>query len=185
MTSSTRNFRQALGMAAIAALALAGSLAPARAANHQGSSVMTMKQDLADREKDIHWPEGFNPPQADLFSHNAALISASCERIWGHIIDATKWPQWYPNSKDVRIDGCREIIGREREDAIGDVHVETSCLRVSRQASARYESVLRRNARVQVQLGPQTAQGGSGWAIGPCRARPWTRSRQQAFLRRR
>jgi hypothetical protein len=50
MTSTTRNFRQALGMAAIAALALAGSLAPARAANHQGSSIMTMKQDLADRE---------------------------------------------------------------------------------------------------------------------------------------
>ena len=66
---------------------------------------MTMKQDLADREKDIHWPEGFNPSRADLFSHNALLINASCERIWGHIVDATKWPQWYPNSKDVRIDG--------------------------------------------------------------------------------
>ena len=104
MTSRIRSFRQALGMAAIAALALAGSLAPARAANRQGSSIMTMKQDLADREKDIHWPEGFNPSQADLFSHNALLINASCERIWGHIVDATKWPQWYPNSKDVRID---------------------------------------------------------------------------------
>jgi hypothetical protein len=80
MTSSTRNFRQALGTAAIAALALAGSLAPARA-NHQGSSITTMKQDLADRERDIHWPEEFNPSQADLFSHNALLINASCERI--------------------------------------------------------------------------------------------------------
>jgi uncharacterized protein YndB with AHSA1/START domain len=40
-----------------------------------------------------------------LFSHNALLINASCERIWGHIVDATKWPQWYPNSTDVRIDG--------------------------------------------------------------------------------
>jgi hypothetical protein len=39
---------------------------------------------------------GFNPPQADLFSHNAVLINASCERIWGHIVDATKWPHtWY------------------------------------------------------------------------------------------
>ena len=97
--------RQALGTAAIAALALAGSLAPARAANQAGSSIVTMEQDLADREKDIHWPEGFDPSRADLFSHNALLINASCERIWGHIIDATKWPQWYPNSKDVRIDG--------------------------------------------------------------------------------
>ena len=81
MTSSIRNFRQALGMAAIATLALGGSLAPARAANQAGSSIMMMEQDLADREKDIHWAEGFDPSQADLFSHNALLINASCERI--------------------------------------------------------------------------------------------------------
>jgi hypothetical protein len=60
MTSTTRNLRQALGMAALVALALAGSLTPVRPANHQGTGIMTMKQDLADREKNIHWPEGFN-----------------------------------------------------------------------------------------------------------------------------
>jgi hypothetical protein len=60
-------------MAAIATLALGASLAPARAANQTRSSIMTMKQDLADREKDIHWPEGFDPSRADLFSHNALL----------------------------------------------------------------------------------------------------------------
>ena len=101
MTSTTRNLRQALGMAALAALALAGSLTPVRPANQQGNSTMTMKEDLADRENDIHWPKRFNPSQADLFSHNASLINASCERIWEHIVDATKWPQWYPNSKSV------------------------------------------------------------------------------------
>src|ERR1700734_3624007 len=105
MTSITRNLRQALGIVALAALALAGSLTPVRPANQQGNSTMTMRQDLADREKDIHWPEGFNPSQADLFSHNALLINASCERVWRHIVDATKWPQWYPNCMDVRIDG--------------------------------------------------------------------------------
>jgi hypothetical protein len=57
-------------------------LTPVRPANHQGSSTMTMKEDLADRENDIHWPKRFNPSQADLFSHNALLIKASCERIW-------------------------------------------------------------------------------------------------------
>lgn len=66
---------------------------------------MTMQRDLAQREKDVHWPSGFDPSHADLFSHNALVINASCERIWGHIVDATMWPQWYPNSKDVRIDG--------------------------------------------------------------------------------
>ena len=59
MTSTNRNFRQALGMAAIAALAVAGSLTPARAANHQGSSVMTMKQDSSPTAREGHsmWPE--------------------------------------------------------------------------------------------------------------------------------
>jgi hypothetical protein len=105
MSSRTWTVRQVLGVAAVASLALAGFMAPGLGAMPAGSSTMTMKQDLADREKDIHWPEGFDPSQADLFSHNALVINASCDRIWGHIIDATKWPQWYPNSKGVRIDG--------------------------------------------------------------------------------
>lgn len=64
---------------------------------------MTMKNDLANRSPDIHWPPGFDPLKADLFSHNELFINASCERVWQHIIEAPKWPQWYPNSKDVRI----------------------------------------------------------------------------------
>jgi uncharacterized protein YndB with AHSA1/START domain len=64
---------------------------------------MTMKDDLANRSPDIHWPPGFDPLKADLFSHNELFINASCERVWQHIIEAPKWPQWYPNSKDVRI----------------------------------------------------------------------------------
>ena len=64
---------------------------------------MTMKDDLANRSTDIHWPPGFDPVKADLFSHNELFINASCERVWQHIIEAPKWPQWYPNSKDVRI----------------------------------------------------------------------------------
>jgi len=103
MMSGINRFRRALGCAAFAALALAGTTARSQAPIKQGSNVMTMKQDLANREKDIHWPQGFTPSQADLFSHNKLLINASCERIWSHIIDAAKWPEWYPNSKEVKI----------------------------------------------------------------------------------
>jgi len=103
MMSGINRFRRALGCAAFAALALAGTTARSQAPIKQGSNVMTMKQDLANREKDIHWPQGFAPSQADLFSHNELLINASCERIWSHIIDAAKWPEWYPNSKEVKI----------------------------------------------------------------------------------
>ena len=62
---------------------------------------MTMNDDLANRSLDIHWPTGFKPTEADLFSHNELLINAFCERVWKHVVEATKWPEWYPNSKDV------------------------------------------------------------------------------------
>jgi hypothetical protein len=74
---------------------------------------MTMKDDLANRSPQIHWPEGFDPATADLFSHNALLIKATCERIWQHIVEATKWPEWYPNSKDVRIIGDGGTVLKE------------------------------------------------------------------------
>ena len=105
MMSGINRFHRALSCAALAALALAGTAAWSQAANQAASNVMTMKQDLANREKDIHWPQAFDPSQADLFSHNELLVNASCERIWSHIIDATRWPEWYPNSKEVKITG--------------------------------------------------------------------------------
>ena len=65
------------------------------------SANATMQSDLENRSPDIHWPDGFDPAQADLFSHNSLVINASCQRVWSHIVDATKWPKWYPNSKEV------------------------------------------------------------------------------------
>jgi uncharacterized protein YndB with AHSA1/START domain len=92
------------------ALAMLATAAPSRGQDghekgqtSERRSAMTMNHDLADRETAIHWPNGFDPSAADLFSHNALHIDASCERVWNQIIDATRWPEWYPNSKDVRI----------------------------------------------------------------------------------
>jgi uncharacterized protein YndB with AHSA1/START domain len=66
---------------------------------------VSMKDDLAHRSLDIHWPAGFEPAKADLFAHNDLTINASCERVWSHIINASQWPTWYPNSRDVQILG--------------------------------------------------------------------------------
>jgi len=80
---------------------------------YQGKTArMTMKQDLATRSKDIHWPEGFDPEKADLFSHNALVINAACEKVWSHIVDAGKWPQWYPNSRDVQLLNGAKVLGQ-------------------------------------------------------------------------
>jgi hypothetical protein len=50
----------------------------------------SMSRDLANRFPDIHWPERFSPNQADLFLHNELRIEKSCERVWKHIVEATK-----------------------------------------------------------------------------------------------
>jgi hypothetical protein len=86
---------------------LAGAAAQASSVVDQppGYQAMSMKDDLAHRSSDIHWPIGFEPEKADLFAHNDLIINASCERVWTHIIDASRWPTWYPNSKDVEIQG--------------------------------------------------------------------------------
>jgi hypothetical protein len=74
------------------------------------ASASSMKDDLARRSPDIHWPSGFEPEQADLFAHNELIINASCERVWSHIIDAKRWPIWYPNSKAVEIPGHDPVL---------------------------------------------------------------------------
>jgi hypothetical protein len=99
------------GCAALAALALTGaaswsatwSATWSHAADQARGTAVSMKSDLANRDRDIHWPQGFDPSQADLFSHNELLINASCAGIWSHIIDADKWPEWYPNAKEIKI----------------------------------------------------------------------------------
>jgi len=50
----------------------------------------SMKDDLANRSPDIHWPDGFKPETADLFAHNELLIGAPCEKVWDHIVDGAK-----------------------------------------------------------------------------------------------
>jgi hypothetical protein len=59
--------------------------------------------DWAQRSPDIHWPHGHAPSDADLFAHNALRIDAPCATVWQHIVEAPKWPAWYPNSRDVKI----------------------------------------------------------------------------------
>jgi uncharacterized protein YndB with AHSA1/START domain len=81
-----------------------------RVAQHTRRNSMTMQGDLATRSPDIHWPTGFAPAKADLFAHNELVINAPCERVWKHIVAAATWPQWYPNSKDVRIISGGDVL---------------------------------------------------------------------------
>src|ERR1700754_5029127 len=62
-----------------------------------------MKEDLAKRCTDVHWPKEFRPEEADLFSHNEIFIEAADSVIFRHILEAAKWPDWYSNAHNVRV----------------------------------------------------------------------------------
>jgi hypothetical protein len=98
-----------IGVAALAggiALAILTGTALATAARPDGR----IARDLATRDRDIHWPAGFEPEKADLFAHNEAPLNAPCETAWRHIIDAAAWPGWYPNARHVALlDGATEL----------------------------------------------------------------------------
>lgn len=67
------------------------------------SAPTQVDRDLAARSSEIHWPEAFTPADADLFAHNEIDVSAPCSALWYNLVNAAKWPEWYPNSKDVKV----------------------------------------------------------------------------------
>jgi hypothetical protein len=66
-------------------------------------TIASVTDDVAKRSSEIHWPAGLSPDNADLFAHNEIFIKAPSSSVWQHIIEAPKWPEWYPNSRDVQI----------------------------------------------------------------------------------
>ena len=54
----------------------------------------------------IHWPNGLEPINADVFVHNEGWINASPNIVWGNLIDVLQWPGWYSNSADVHVEGA-------------------------------------------------------------------------------
>ncbi|PLZ00954.1 hypothetical protein CY652_18050 [Burkholderia sp. WAC0059] len=90
----------------IGVLAVFAALTAVQAANAD-----QVDQDLSEHSTQIHWPGSPNPTDANVFSHNEIVIDASCDAVWGHLVDATKWPSWYPNSHDVKIISGETKIG--------------------------------------------------------------------------
>jgi hypothetical protein len=41
------------------------------------------------------------------------LVHAPREKIWQHLLEITKWPEWYPDVKDLQVIGSAEKTLRE------------------------------------------------------------------------
>ena len=53
----------------------------------------------------IAWPTGLNPTEYPIHSYNELFVPAPAEAIWQQLIDARRWPEWYPNARDLQITG--------------------------------------------------------------------------------
>ncbi|MGB6307611.1 MAG: SRPBCC family protein [Steroidobacteraceae bacterium] len=98
---------------AIGAMVIAGFGISAAMANVAPPTADVVVSDLAHRSPDIHWPPGFLPESADMFSYSEIMINANYSTVWRHLVAASHWPEWYPNAHDVRLPDIERGILRE------------------------------------------------------------------------
>jgi hypothetical protein len=60
---------------------------------------------VVDGEQDgpWHWPGGLTPQESDLYRQDAVETSASPDVVWNHLIDAVRWPVWWPGLRSVSL----------------------------------------------------------------------------------
>jgi len=84
--------RNALILGAGSALLTASVAAHAQESGHLSADYLKQATPL------IHWPQGLEPRNVDVFVHNEGWIDAPPEIVWANLIDATKWPSWKADS---------------------------------------------------------------------------------------
>jgi uncharacterized protein YndB with AHSA1/START domain len=85
---------------------LAASAAHAQESSHLSANYLREASPL------IHWPQGLEPRNVDVFVHNEGWIKASPEMVWANLIDAMMWPSWYSNSAEVHLNGGAERLAK-------------------------------------------------------------------------
>jgi hypothetical protein len=73
----------------------------------------TIHDDFVERSAIIHWPDDFDPADADLFAHNAVIINAPANSVWEKLVAAAAWPTWYSNASDVVTNGPCGRLGED------------------------------------------------------------------------
>jgi len=92
-------------------LGAALALLSATAAHSQESSRLSAVY-LRQATPLIHWPQGLEPRNVDVFVHNEGWIDAPPDIVWANLIDAAQWPSWYSNSADIRIEGGQSRLAK-------------------------------------------------------------------------
>jgi len=52
---------------------------------------------------EIHWPDQYHPDNCAVHVVNDIEMDVPVQAAWACLINATEWPNWYPNSANVRL----------------------------------------------------------------------------------
>lgn len=58
------------------------------------TQVETNTNDPSQASTEVHWPAGYSPRTADIYSHNEVVIHASPSTVWLRLIAVEQWPTW-------------------------------------------------------------------------------------------
>jgi uncharacterized protein YndB with AHSA1/START domain len=59
----------------------------------------------------IRWPDRYDPARAPVHVRNEIDAPAPPEAVWAWLVRAHLWPSWYPNAKDVVVEGGASELG--------------------------------------------------------------------------
>ncbi|MGD1947261.1 MAG: SRPBCC family protein [Croceivirga sp.] len=53
--------------------------------------------------KTVNFPENFEPKNCPVHARNEIAINAPVKDVWNWLIHVNTWPDWYPNSSNIKI----------------------------------------------------------------------------------
>lgn len=53
----------------------------------------------------IRWPDRYDPARAPVHVRNEIDVAAVPDAVWAWLVRANLWPSWYPNAKNVVVEG--------------------------------------------------------------------------------
>ena len=76
---------------------------------------------------EVHWPAGYSPRTADIYSHNEVVIHTSPSAVWRRLIAVEQWPTWCSTAQNVRIITSEKVLGPHSKFRWTTVGVPLEC----------------------------------------------------------
>lgn len=97
-----------------------------------GLSIFTTRVDANTNDPsqgstEVHWPAGYSPRTADIYSHNEVVIHASPSTVWRRLVAVEQWPTWCSTAQNVRIITSEKVLGPRSKFRWTTVGVPLEC----------------------------------------------------------